>query len=385
MRRSTRLVMVINDLRFFLSHRFPLAVAAREAGFEVHVATPGGRDVEILRKAGLIHHEVPFARSVDTAPQELKSLWWLMKLYRRLKPDVVHHVTIKPIIYGGLAARLTGSPGLVSAVTGLGFLYMGNEGWKRAAQWALAGYLRFILRRPRSMVIFQNPDDRAVYLNSGTIDPESAVLIRGAGVDTRVFDHRPEPAGRPIILLPARMLWNKGVGDFVRAAEIINRDGPKADFVLAGDHDRNPSAVPREQLEAWNTSGQVKWLGYRRDMPRVLQQSHVVCLPAHYREGLPKSLLEAAACGRPVITTDVPGCREAVRHGENGLLIPPMDVEALVKALERLIGDPTLRRAMGEKGREMAENSFSLNHVIEETLALYRRLSPCDVLTMPGR
>jgi glycosyltransferase involved in cell wall biosynthesis len=231
---------------------------------------------------------------------------------------------------------------------------------------------RILLNRSGSRVIVQNPDDRDVLISQGIVKSEKVHLIRGAGVDVEQFAPRAFPDGAPLVVLPARLLWEKGVGEFVSAATILRNKGYRARFALVGEPDAdNPRAIPVSQLEMWQKEGLVEWWGRRTDMPDVYAQSSVVCLPTSYGEGIPKSLLEAAACGRPIVTTDAPGCREVVRHGENGYLVPLRDAEAVAKAIGELLRNPGLRVKMGEKGRELAVREFSVQQVVNQTLALY--------------
>jgi glycosyltransferase involved in cell wall biosynthesis len=221
-------------------------------------------------------------------------------------------------------------------------------------------------------VVLQNPDDQRELVSAGAVSPDRITLIRGSGVDLSEFLIAPEPAGPPVVVLPSRLVWDKGVREFVDAASELRRNGVRARFALVGDRDPdNPTSVPPGQLEAWQASGIVEWWGHRHDMPSVFAESHLVCLPS-YREGLPKVLLEAAASGRPIVTTDVPGCREVVRHGENGLLVPARSVGPLAHALRELIADPARRARFGRRGREIVEAEFSVERVVEAHVALYR-------------
>jgi len=375
MSRVARLLYVVNEAGFFLSHRLPLALAAARAGYDVHVATPDAPDVATIREAGLTFHPVPFSRRGAHPLTELASLYSLYRLYRSLRPDLTHHVTIKPVLYGGIVARLTRIPAMVSAISGLGHVFIA-KGWKAATlRFLVKRFYRIALGHPNSKVIFQNPDDERAFSTARLIQPQSAVLIRGAGVDLIRFAHSPQPVGKPLVLFASRMLWTKGVGEFVEAASILQDAGMEARFVLAGRIDSgNPMAVSGDQLREWNDSGTIEWWGQQDDMPDVLAQTHIVCLPTSYGEGVPKVLIEAAACGRPIVATDVPGCREVVRHNDNGLLVPANDSGALANALRQLITDPALRDRMGRRGREIVVQEFSLERVVTETLAVYRML-----------
>jgi glycosyltransferase involved in cell wall biosynthesis len=372
---STRKILyVVNDAPFFLSHRLPLALAAKAAGYHVHVATPDSPSATAIQKHGLQFHAIPLHRSSTRIWKELASLQALMMLYRGLLPDLIHHVTIKPVLYGGLAARLTRIPAVVHAVPGLGHVFVERGLRASLLRAAVKRLYRLAFAHGNAKVILQNPDDQALLERMRVIGSGESLLIRGSGVDMQAFAPRPEPDTIPTVILAARMLWAKGVGEFVDAARLLREQQVEARFVLVGESDPgNPSAVPVWQLEQWHDSGVVEWMGTCDDMPRIFAEAHMVCLPS-YREGLPKVLIEAAACGRPIVTTDTPGCREVVRHEENGLLVPPRDAVALAAALRRLILSPALRAFLGKRGREIAVAEFGLEKVVEETLAVYREL-----------
>lgn len=353
---------------YFVSHRLPLAVAAKDAGYDVSIVTRVRQEGETILAAGL--RLVPFEnfRSGMSPIQELYTLVRLVRLYRRERPHVVHHVALKPVLYGSIAARLARVPHVINALAGMGWLFTSNVGlalWlKPPIRWMLKRLLR------RGIVLLQNPDDARLLVQSGV--SESRIRqIAGSGVDLQRFAYRSEPQGTPIVVFPARLLWDKGVGEFVEAARRLRREAIAARFVLVGAPDPdNPSSVSTDQIASWVREGAVEHAGWVKDMPKLLAESHIVCLPS-YREGMPKSLLEAAAVGRPIVTSDAPGCREIVHHGENGLLVPPRDGHALAAALARLIKDPALRRRMGAQGRIRAEQEFNLESVIEKTLAVY--------------
>ncbi len=369
-----RLLFTVNDAGFFLSHRLPIAQAAAAAGYDVQVATAPGAAVAHIRAQGFAHHPVPISRRGLNPLAGLRAIWALLRLYRRLRPDLIHLVTVKPVLFGGIAARLAGAPAVVSAVSGLGYVFISRSPLGVVLRAAISAGYRFALRRPGARVIFQNPDDRNEFLARGLVRPQDHVTIKGSGVDLGRFAPSPEPTGPPVVVLPARMLLDKGVGEFVAAARILREAGVQARMVLVGNSDPgNPTAVPQAKLHAWRNEGAVEWWGFRDDMAEVLGQAHIVCLPS-YREGLPKSLIEAAACARPLVASDVPGCREIARAGKNALLVPPRDAKALAAALRELIEDAGLRRRLGARGRDIVEAEFSLPQVVDQTLALYAAL-----------
>ncbi|MEP6729706.1 MAG: glycosyltransferase family 4 protein [bacterium] len=370
-----RLLFVLNDASFFISHRLPIAVAARNAGFDVQLAAPADpKAAPVLAAEGIAVHPIVLDRRATNPLGELRVFLALYRLYRRLKPDVVHHVTVKPVLYGSIARSLAGGGAVINAVPGLGYLFLA-QGIAASLRRALVERLYALaLRGARTIAIFQNPDDLALFVERGLIDPARATLIRGSGVDLQHFAfHEETVTERPIVVLPARMLRDKGVHEFVDAARILRSKFPAARFVLAGDADANRSSISSDQLNAWNHEGVVEWWGQRTDMAHVLRNAAIVCLPS-YREGVPKALLEAAACGRAIVTTNVPGCREVVSHGENGLLVPPRDSRALAEALRVLLNDSEVRAQMGRAGRRRAEKEFDANSVVQRTLEIYEEL-----------
>ncbi|MBZ0275681.1 MAG: glycosyltransferase family 4 protein [Anaerolineae bacterium] len=374
---ALRLLYVVNIPRFFVSHRMPLALAARDAGYEVHVATSAADQphVAMIQAEQFPFHPLPLSQHGTRPWEEVATIGALYRLYRRLRPDIVHHITIKAVIYGGIAAQLAGVPAVVHSLTGLGSVFSEPGLKTRLIRLGAEAAYRLALRPANARLIFQNPDDQALFIEHGLIPAARTQVIKGSGVDMEAFSPQPEPDTTPVILFAGRLLWKKGIGEFVQAAESLRQAGVKARFVVVGYAEpSSPAAVPPQQLDAWQSSGIVEWWGKRDDMPQVFAGSHIVCLPSTYGEGVPKVLIEAAACGRAVVTTDTPGCREIVRHGENGLLVAPGDVAALAAALRQLIENPALRQTMGQRGREWALTEFSLNHVLDATLNVYTEL-----------
>ena len=366
-----KLLFVVTEDWYFISHRLPLALAARAAGFEVAVATRAGRQAQLIGEAGLRLIPFELSRRGGNPLREVLALW---RLYRREQPDLVHHVALKPVMFGALAAWLARVPAQVNAVAGLGWLFTSSSGIVRLARPLLRWVLARLLNQPQSLTIVQNPDDRAALEQAG-VAATRLRLIRGAGVDVQIFYPVVPPPAPVCVALVARMLRDKGVGEFVAAAERLTGAGVNARFILVGEPDpANPASVPAATLRTWHGRHGVEWWGQRADMAAVLQTMHIACLPSYYGEGLPKSLLEAAACGLPIVTSDAPGCREIVREGVNGLLVPVRDVDALVVALRTLIDDPGLRLRLGEQSRLLVETAFSLEIVLEQTLAVYREL-----------
>ncbi|MBU2611903.1 MAG: glycosyltransferase family 4 protein, partial [Chloroflexi bacterium] len=366
-----KVLLFANTDWYLYNFRLPLAQALREKGHVVVLLSPPGEYGPRLVGAGLRWISFPLSRRGMNPFSELITLWRLTRLYSRERPDLAHHFTVKCVLYGSLAAKMAGVKYIVNAITGLGYVFIGDERPVRLLRWLVNGFYRCALHG--TQVIFQNPEDQSLFSRNGLVNGEQVTMIPSSGVDTKKFSPSPEPEGTPLVILPARMLWAKGVAEFVYAARLLREDGIHARFALVGDTDpANPDAVPVNQLEKWRKEGIIEWWGWQEDMPPLYHQAHIVCLPS-YREGTPKTLIEAAACGRPIVTTDMPGCRQVTHHQQNGLLVPVRDSRALAEALKILIGDAALRRQMGKKGRELAVAEFSLERVIGQTLDVYSK------------
>lgn len=374
---QVRLLFVVNVSWFFISHRLELARAARDAGYEVHVATrvTSEKDAQRIRGSGLILHHIEIGRGDTGLLYDLRSAGQLVGLYLRLRPDLIHHVALKPVVFGGLIGRLLGMRRVVQAVPGLGYGFVGDGIRGRLRRFILLWALRLSCRWPGVLVILQNVEDLETLVKANAIERRSAVLVRGSGVAVSRIQQRPEPDGPIRVVLASRMLREKGILEFVEAARHLLESGENAEFLLAGEPDDcNPGTIPRSELEAWHNSGIVKYLGFVDDVPALLLASHIVCLPTYYGEGVPKILIEAAACGRPIITTDRPGCRDIVRDGVNGCLVSPRDFRALASTIRKLIHDPVLRRSYGQAGRKIAAEEFDLSIIVAQTLAVYEKL-----------
>ncbi len=374
-----RLLFLVNDAHYFVTHRAPLAKAAVGAGYEVHVAVPFTIDtvenkpaLDIIRQTGARMHNWDMHRADIAVMGELHALWGAWRLVSDIAPDIMHCVTIKPVLYGGAIARLRHRPAIF-AISGLGHIFIAEGIKARLIRLIISLGYRFALGNRQSRTIFQNEDDRALFYKLDLVPESQTVLIPGCGVDTGKFHPAPTPpGGLTTIVLPARLQREKGVHEFVAAAEILARRGVKARMALVGyaDFDR-PGGIDRTQLEQWCSHQMVEWWGHSTDMPATFRNAHIACLPS-YREGFPKVLVEAAACGLPVVTTDVPGCRDSVRAGETALLVPVQDAQALADALEKLIADAELRQEMGQAGRKLVETHYSEAQFIERSLALYQ-------------
>jgi glycosyltransferase involved in cell wall biosynthesis len=369
----------------FWSHRLDLARAAVRAGFDVFVATRIAAHAARIRAAGLhvcplrwLHRGVPGARDVAGIAE-------IVRLYRQLRPAVVHHVGIKAVVYGSWAARLARGPRVVNAIAGLGSSFIGTATAAGLLRATMKRALRSALATPASRVIFQNRDDLDYFKDADILGDTPALIIPGAGVDLELFHPSPEPTDVPVVMLAARLVRDKGIVEFVSAARELRRR-IDARFVLVGMVDqRNPTRISSAQLEAWQMEGVIEWWGHRDDMANTLRAANLVVLPS-YREGFPKVLLEAAASGRVIVATDVPGCREIVRHGENGYLVPARDVAGLAAAIEMLVQNPILRAEAGRRGRDIAVSEFSSGRITDHTISVYRELlSQQSTIAAPTR
>lgn len=372
--RQTLLLFVVNCPAFFMSHRLSIALAAREARYEVHIATGPGEQVRDITAQGFHHHLLSLNRSGQQLGAELKALVEIKRLFRSLKPDIVHLVTIKPVIYGSLMARLGRVPAVVAAVSGLGTVFLADSMPGRIRRNLVLAMYRLGFRHKNLKVIFQNRDDSSLLESSGAVRGGQSRLVQGAGVDLNECQYKEEPEGKPVVVMAARLLRDKGIYEFVEASEILARRGVEVTFRVLGDVDaHNTSSVSTVDLDKWKQTTNIEFLGYRTDIAEQYAQANIVCLPS-YREGLSKSLLEGAACGRAIVTTDVPGCRDAIVPGKTGALVPVKDPIALADALQKLVENPELRRRMGKAGRALAEKEFSIENIVGQHLAIYREL-----------
>lgn len=368
-----KLVIFVNQDWFFLSHFLERALAAQKSGFSVVVISPDSGHAAKIIGYGLRHLPIELERQDANPLRQIKALRFLREAYMAERPDLIWQIGLKPLLLGSLAIISAGkASGIVNAPVGMGFVFAGGSAKARLLRPVVGLALRWLLNPPRSKVVFENSDDMRELIAQGAVREADAVLIRGAGVDLLRYAPTPEPQGVPVVLFAARLIWEKGVGLFVEAARVLAARGIQARFVIAGGVDRDSSsAVPEAQLRRWVAEGAVEWLGPRRDMPELLAGCTVFCLPTWYREGLPKVLLEAMACQRAIVTSDTVGCREAVAHLDNGLLVALKDVNALADALQLLLHDAALRQRLAKRGRERAVNEFGSEKICEQTLAVF--------------
>jgi glycosyltransferase involved in cell wall biosynthesis len=376
-RSTSRVIYLVTEDWYFISHRLPMARAARDAGFEVHVATRVDRHGAAIEAEGFHLHPISWRRgSLD--PRDLvRVVREVRRLYRNIKPDLAHHVALPATVVGSLAA--TGLPIVcLNAMTGLGTMFTDDTVKVRLVRAGLTLALRGLLNRARSTILVQNLDDRAVIERLG-VDGARIALIPGSGVDIDKMTPKPEPPGPVIVAFVGRLVESKGVRTLLAAHERLGQRGRPIQLLLAGTPDpANPMSIPAQDIEAWSKRPNVTHLGFVEDIGALWASAHIAVLPSH-REGMPLSLLEAAACGRPLVATDVPGCRDIARPGVNAFLVPLDDAEALADAIDRLAGDPELRRTFGRASRHLVEQNFSSSRIGADLVKLYRRL-----LRQPG-
>jgi glycosyltransferase involved in cell wall biosynthesis len=367
-----KLFIVVNHDWFFLSHRKAIAVEALRAGWDVTIVTCDTGRFDDIRSLGLKAVNLPINATGKNLNEESKTFLFLWKLYRKERPDVVHHVGLKTILWGSLAARLTGIRGVVNAVSGLGVMFSDEK--RSLGAKAIIAVFRLLHNSDGVRVIFQNHEDESLFLQQHIISKEQAVFIKGSGVDLKEFVYVPEPETPPIkVMFTARMVREKGVVTLTEAAELLRKDYEgKVVFLLCGKLSDNPKAMKKEELEKLCDGRYIQWLGHRDDVKELLRQCHIVAFPSYYREGVPKSLIEACASGRPIVTCNSVGCKDVVDDGVNGFLISAKDSLALAEKLRILIEDKTLRVRMGCAAREKAEREFPLEEVVKKHLDVYQ-------------
>jgi glycosyltransferase involved in cell wall biosynthesis len=370
---NKKLIFFVTEDWYFLSHRIELAIAAKKVGYDVLVVTNVSEHKKKIADLGVRCIDIPISRDSVSLLKEINILLKLRKIYKNERPDIVNHISVKPALYGTLVAWSLGGIKVVNTLTGLGYLFISRSFSAIFLKFLVVSFFKFLLNRPCCMTIVQNKDDKKYMLDNNIVKENKLALIKGSGVDTDYFSNcQKNKNNKVIVMLASRLLWDKGVGEFVDAAKLL-KDKVNARFVLVGDNDPlNPRSIDSDVINKWNNT-YVEWWGRMSNMKEVLCQSDIVCLPS-YREGLPKVLLEAASCEKAIITTDVPGCREIVKHGYNGFLVPNKDYLKLAEAIEKLIEDKDLCKKMGKYGRKLVIKKFSNRIVIMQTLKLYKNI-----------
>jgi glycosyltransferase involved in cell wall biosynthesis len=368
-----KILFIVNVDWFFVSHRLPIALEAIRQGYEVHIVTTVTDKLDLLEKSGLIVHNLSLHRS-RSGISILSEFWALLSIIKDITPDIVHLVTIKPVLLGGIASRLANVPAVVSAISGLGFTFHGNGFVFSLRRKFISLFYYLSLGHKNQKIIFQNNDDKLKLFKIRKDINNRSVLIQGSGVDLSLYSVVENNFNHPVVMMAARLLSSKGVREFVQASKIICTDNKNVRFVLLGDIDPlNPESIKKSEISQWKEDGLVEIWGYRSDMNNIIPKANIVVLPSYYGEGLPKILIEAAACGRVVITTDHPGCRDAITQ-KTGVLIPIKDSEALANAIRALLQNPQKAIKMGEAGRELAEQNYSIEKVCKKHIKIYKDL-----------
>jgi len=367
-----KILFIVNTPEFFLSHRLPVALAAKSSGIDVHVATGAGISAQEISKLGFKYYPLKLSRSSLNPFSEIFALFQLFMTLIKIKPDIVHLVTIKPVLYGGVAARFLNIKGVVAAISGLGSVFVSETFLGGIRKLIVTKLYRLALNHDRTITIFQNENDKDLLVGCGAVGSRGWRLIRGSGVDLRDFSYTPEQQGEPVVIMAARLLKEKGVYDFFDAAKELANRGLKVKFQLVGSMDPgNPSSITENELEEWKESGVIDILGFRSDISFLYSNSNIVCLPSYYGEGLPKTLVEAAACGRAIVTTDMPGCRDAIIPNITGILVPAKKADILADTIYDLILDDKLRISLGVAGRKFAEDVFDINSIVNQHIDIY--------------
>jgi glycosyltransferase involved in cell wall biosynthesis len=375
-----KIILFANTDWYLYNFRLSLARALQGAGYELLLLSPPGEYARRLQQEGFAWQPIPLARRGLNPLRELYMVLWLWRLFRRERPGLVYNFTIKCVIYGSLAARLCAVPRL-NAVAGLGYVFTSQDRMARLLRPLVTLLFRLALGGQQARLVLQNQDDVALFTAAGLINPRQIQLIKGSGVDLARFKPGPRLDGAPAdgryrVLLAARLLWDKGIAEYVEAARQLQAQGLAVECWLAGAPDEgNPASVPAAQVRAWADAGLIRWLGHVGDMPGLLAQVDMVVLPSYYGEGVPRTLIEAAACALPLVTTDAPGCREVVTHEQDGLLVPPRDATALATAIRRLAQDRPLARRLGQAARDKALREFDEQLVIARNLELVKELA----------
>ena len=369
-----RLLFFVNVDWFFISHRLPIALKAISEGYEVHLVTTLTGSKKILEDCGLIVHNIKMSRSSNGIISSLMTILEIYKIYIKIKPDIVHLVTIKPVLLGGIAARFANVKNVVASISGMGYVYINKSFLNFFNRFSASILYKLALGQKSLKVIFQNESDLELVSKISKLSRSNTTLIKGSGVDLDLFRYSPLPQGKPLIVLASRLLVDKGVIEFVEAARILKSENFDARFILVGSPDtENNASLTEKDIKVWQEEEVIEYWGHKNEMNKVLSDSSIVVLPS-YREGMPKVLLEASAVGRPIITTDVPGCRDAIIPDITGLLVPLKNAVELSRAIKFLLKNRHLWKEMGSKGRKLAEESYGVEGVVKKHMEIYFNL-----------
>jgi glycosyltransferase involved in cell wall biosynthesis len=370
-----KLIYFISEDWYFCSHRLSLSIAAKNHDYDVSVISRFTKHRDIIERSGIKAIPISLSRLGMNPLKELVVFLNILKIYIRERPDIVHHVAIKPVLYGSIAALIVGRIHVINAMAGMGYIFSTEKKATKFLRFFIKNAFKLILSRLNFDLILQNPDDVKFFEKNKIVKKNKITLIRGSGVDLYKYFPVKKNINTPVVLLASRLIWDKGIGDFVQAATLL-KGSVDARFVIVGEVDQeNPTAIPLDCINDWHRSGVIEWWGYQSDMHKIFTLSHIACLPSYYGEGVPKFLIEAASSGLPIVATDWPGCREIVENGKNGFLVPIKNPQILALKLKEMIENPDIWDQMGLKGREKVEREFTLENVINETLKLYKKNS----------
>ena len=373
MEPKPKILMILNDMAWFWSHRLPLAKGILKNGYKLTVAAEYAKDDSKMRDMGIDTRNLC---GYDKGFNPLAELLLLLSIHKAIKitkPDIIHAITLRHALYTGIAARLLRHPKSVFTIAGLGSLFAADSAKAKILRLIAMPVFKFAFGHKGAKLIFQNPDDYQIMIDRGVVNASQCVIIKGSGVDLNQFPYTPPPHNDvPVMLFSSRLIAEKGLDDYVEASRLLKEKGIKARFLVAGDTThKNPKNMDPKQVQTWHDAELIEWLGNVDDMPKRLQSCDIFILPSYYREGVPKVILEALATGRPIITTDKPGCKETVDEGINGYKIPAKNGAAIAEKIETLLADQNLMEKMSQASRQKAETEFSVDSVVERTLKIY--------------
>lgn len=374
-RSRPKLIFTVTQDWYFISHRLQLALTALQQGYEVGVITSVEQNGDRIRNLGIKVFPVNFDRSGMKPHHEIHTYKQILEIYRREQPDIVHHIALKPVIYGSLAAREAGIKAVVNMLGGLGYVFGAETLRARTLLQVIKPVLRSSFKEDNIRLIIQNAGDQKCLKDEDLISSDKVRLIRGSGVNPDDYQPVSHEVAVPLVILPARLLYDKGVSEFIEAARLLKAENVQARFILVGERDpKNPACIGVKQIEQWKTEGFVEFWGWRNDMPDIFSKAQIVCLPS-YHEGLPKALLEAAASGCAMVGTNISGCREIIQHQFTGLLVPRRNILMLADALKLLISSPELRISYGTAARKRLEEKFTIKKIMTQTLKIYEEFT----------
>ena len=372
-----KIVFVINNIDFLLSHRLEVCLRCIELGYNVHVIAPyKSNKIKILQNYNIRYHELNFKRKTNNIIFELYTIYRLFRLIYVIKPDILHLITIKPYLYGGIVSKILNVKNVVTSIAGLGIVYSSDKITYKILKFLLKPFLKYALSNKSQSIIFQNKSDYKLLINMGIIRSQNIIFTKGSGVDLNKYEYFNENNCKPLkVIFASRLLKDKGVEIFIKAAEEFFLSDIDIEFWLVGEPDEgNKNSITLNQIKNWEKKKIVKWFKFSNEINVLFKNSNIIVYPSYYGEGLPKVLIEAASCGRAIITTNHPGCRDAIINNKTGLLVSVRNTIKLVQCIEFLAKNDNIRNKMGYEGRKLAEKYFSVNKVVREHINLYKKI-----------